>query len=137
MKDAPALARETKKRRRMLADGSYVHRIDPYEVTALHALLADIRETEGVRLVVHTPPTSDLYREILAKKETLSPWCEVARDLHADGELQFIDAFASPRFESRHFDDWVHLNHRGSRRYVRRLFTAMRSNERPPPAECE
>lgn len=136
--------RERKLRTRDAATGQYDRTVSALEIEALRRLIVDIREA-GSRVVLHTPPLSDIYsdvvddapgndnfREMRTKIETA-----LAKDLPEphSAELDWYWCYGGD-YQPTDFADWVHMNKTGGRRYASNLLKAVQSG-RAEHARCD
>jgi hypothetical protein len=130
-----AAARERRKREALLRAGKLRYSFAWDETTALRGLVADATAA-GARVVVHTPPTTGLYRRILDEAGVGEGWCDFYRAFSREPGVRWASYYGSRRFTRKHFADWVHLNLEGGRRYAELLFEALRDGALPTDPHC-
>ncbi len=128
-------ARERAKWKREAARGKFTHGYADFEFEAMRALVRKARESES-KVVLHAPPSTVIYREIVEQGGHREPYCALVRELTGDGRLPYFPAFDAKGFGRLLFSDWLHLNPKGAEQYVDRLFAAVRTGEYPPDTWC-
>jgi len=129
---SPGVDRERRKRLELQAEGIYDFRVGPVETTALRSLVDEVSES-GARLVIHTPPVSGIYHEIIDRGAAMSYLEGLRRELlnpggrrDADGAPPIIWVWCySAAYGPTYFFDWIHLNEKGAGRYADALFPAL------------
>lgn len=113
-----------RRRLRQLRKGKLVYDQGAAEVEALWKLVRRA-EADGVLVVVHTPPTTSLYRDEVAPKVGIAAnFGPLRSELRAFADTHegvvFVDAWGFD-WPLDHFVDWIHTSKRGAKRYVREL----------------
>jgi hypothetical protein len=122
-----AWKKEKRKRLRMLEEKKLEYRYGPVEAAALLLLIEDA-QAHGTRVVLHTPPVTYLYPEILLAVDPDDNWGKFAAELRAAHGVIWHDALRDDeRYPHKLFHDYVHLNRKGSRRYASDLVEAARA----------
>lgn len=129
------LKAERRRRLRLLRAGKLEFEFSHIQASGLKKIVRDATEA-GARVIVHTPPTTDLYREIMGGFDLKKAWCSIYEAWYEDPEIEWYSEFASPKTHPNEFSDWVHLNLRGARRYTRRMFEAVRERKYPRDNYC-
>lgn len=130
-----AWKKEKRKRLRMLKRKKLVYRYGPVEAAALLLLVEDAQE-HGTRVILHTPPVTGLYPEILLAVDPEDNWGRFASELRSThGDIWFDAWRDDDRYPHKLFHDYVHLNRKGSRRYANDLVEAAKEVTRPKGQE--
>lgn len=122
-----AWSKEERRRRGYYARGVYKWHDNDVEREALTTLVREAA-ADGVRVVVHAPPVSSLYRRLAGQLGMTADFELFTREVEAlAGELPNVvwhNSFYDPSYERQDFFDWVHLSNGGGKRYVNQLFAA-------------
>ncbi len=128
--------RELRQRRRADVEaGIFDYQFSPVLVESVEMMIRDAKAA-GCRVILHVPPTTDIYRNILAEFDVMDDWCALAERWSNDPAIEFYDEFGAPFTERTEFTDHIHLNAMGAKAYVKRLFKAIRSKKYRQPTEC-
>ena len=126
--------RERSHRLSLAKRGHYRAKPSTIQAQTVIELVRDARAA-GARVILHTPPVTSIYREVLAASNATF-LCRLRRRLTRELDVEWYFFYEAAGFQRRHFSDWVHLNPAGSRRYVERLFSAVRARERQEVPSC-
>ena len=133
----PDAYREERLRRRALYDeGSVDFQFSQVLVESVETLIREAKDA-GCRVILHVPPTTKIYRDVLAEFDVMDDWCALAERWSNDPEIEFYDEFDSPFTPPTGFSDHIHLNIMGAKGYVKRLFRAIRTKQYREPSGCE
>jgi hypothetical protein len=105
------------------------------QVDSLIRLIHDARAA-GSRVVLHTPPVTSIYYDVVARSNANAFLCSLRQRVMNELELEWYSFYRSAGFPRRNFSDWVHLNATGSRRYVEKLFMAVRGRVQQKERSC-
>ena len=124
---ATKMRRERGKRLQRESEGAYEFRVDRVELESLAYLIRDVTES-GARPVLHTPPVTPIYREVVGRSEGGEDFLEIrtllASIAPATAGTEWHWCYDALDYSGVDFADWVHLNERGGRRYAAQLMTA-------------
>jgi len=120
--------RERRHRTRLKQEGRLEYGVSLVHLAAIRNLVREARAA-GSHVVVHTPPATAIYRDIIADFGSAEAWCEINRAWTRDPEIDWYSAYDGEGYERQDFSDWVHLNRQGAYRYVERLFDAVNAGE--------
>ena len=122
------LAQERSKR--LEREERFTFRVSPLELQALGRLIGDVTDA-GARPVLHTPPVTSIYREIVARSEGGPEFSAIRPALESmDPRVAGVEwywCYEAVDYGGIDFADWVHLNRGGGRRYVEQLLAAVQS----------
>lgn len=117
---------ERKRRRRSVKQGKWKHLWSDVQLDGYRTLVAEAR-SDGAQIVLHTPPMSTIYLEVLDDLEAKQPWCEFATEFEGQ-QNRWHRALADPDYDDGDFFDWYHLDRKNSARYARDLMAAVRTD---------
>ena len=92
----------------------------------------------GSRVILHTPPASSVFRDLLAATpEARAAWCSLYRGWSRQEGVEWFNQLDSREpLKDSFFYDWVHPNLAGAREYGRRLREAMQEGRVAAPVPC-
>ena len=117
---------ERKRRQRSVGNGKYQHIWSSVQLEAYRILVAEAREA-GTHVVLHSPPMSAIYLDLMVKAGVQERWCEEVAE-YERSELPWYRAIADPRYDRGDFFDWYHLDRRSSGRYADRFLEAVQAD---------
>jgi hypothetical protein len=130
-----AVKAERKKRDKNLLNGVSVHETSNLELAALRLLVQEAHAAGSI-VVLHTPPVTQIYIDMLKGIDELNKWCEVVKAWSIPEGVPWLYQFDSDEYTNSDFDDWDHLNRQGSKRYAERLTNAIRTGQFPKLKGC-
>ncbi len=130
------LKRETRRRERMTRSGVFDPTLGPLQMAAYETLLDEV-QASGARLLLHSPPVTPLYRRLFEKAGDKTQWCEVVAKYRSRPKTEWFNQLTSDDYALDQFNDWVHLNQRGARRYARNFRKAVFSGTFPHDTYCD
>jgi hypothetical protein len=121
-------AREQGRRRSTFRRGNYKWWFNEPEQQAMFTLVREAA-ADGVVVILHAPPVTDLYHsEVAPKLGMAQDFASFTQELAALADehpkVVWHDAFADTSYRLADFADWVHLSKRGAKRYVKELLQA-------------
>ncbi len=130
--DEKRYATERKKRRRLHRRGKTPYLFAEAEAEGVERLI-EAATASGSRVILHSPPTTRIYQEIIEEAGGDVRWCAWHRKLRSRDDVEWFSEFSGEGYGRKDFHDYIHVNRRGARKYVRRLLEA--ANERRFPAD--
>ena len=121
-------ANEQRKDRHRFAEGYFKWRVNEPEQEALVQLVREAADA-GVAVILHAPPVTALYHRDIAPKlgiaTDFSAFVDEIQQLADElPRVVWHDAYTDRRYKMPDFADWIHLSHKGARRYVNQLLDA-------------
>jgi hypothetical protein len=102
---------------------------------ALQQLISEA-SAAGSHVILHTPPVTQIYRDINAKYGGREALCALQREFAGKAGVQWHWAYGETGYGPDVFSDWVHLNEDGASQYLSSLFAAIRADSLAPVRAC-
>jgi hypothetical protein len=128
--------KERRRRFRNIRKGTFQHHYADYHRVAFDHLLAEI-EDSGARLILHTPPNSEIFRDVIEEMGQDEHWCAIVGDYAAREGVEWFNEYSSSDYALEEFFDWTHLGPAASQRYARALMAAVRDRDYPHEPYCD
>ena len=117
---------ERKRRRRSAKNGGFQHVWSEVQLDAYRILVAEA-QADGAEVILHSPPMSTIYLDVLDELGAREPWCAIAAEFEDSG-LPWHRALADPAYALSDFFDWYHLDRKNSDRYADGFLEAVRTD---------
>lgn len=119
---------EQRKVRARHAQGMFEWQVNEPEQRALLTLAREAAG-EGVGVILHSPPVTQLYsRDIASELGIADDFAQFAAEIERLADqlpgVVWHDAYTDSGYELADFADWIHLSRRGGQRYVEQLIDA-------------
>jgi hypothetical protein len=128
-------ASERAERLRIASQGEYAVQPSRVQIEALKQLVSEV-EDAGSRVVLHSPPVTSIYHEVVDQTRGHETFCRAREELLRLPSIEWHWAYDGAGYTPSHFMDWNHLNVVGGERYIRRLFAATRERRHPTETWC-